>query len=514
MTTGHATEAEPYLKTIAGSTPGPEGKLMLADYYISRRQFDQAHAVLEPMSTVDAPGRSGALIRLAGMDLAAGNRAAWEERLKRVLAKEPRNLDALTLKAQGLLSGGKLDEALTTAQAAVAADGNAAQARFTLGKVYAARSDSSQAIAAYTEALRLNPRMSAAEVELARVHLASGRVDQAEKFARSATQKFPQPADAHLLLARVNLAKGNLPGAEASLKILTTALPDNPAVLTTAGLLQIAKKNRPAARAAFEKALAKKPGDFEALAALSRMDLEDKRPDAAIARVDAAVSKAPRDARLLLLSSSISGAVRNPSAQEKTLRQAIEVDPNSFQAYGMLAQIYVQQHRLDDAITDLRTLATKQPHPVGALTTIGLLLQVQNRKQEAEAQYQKVIDMDSNAAVAANNLAWLQAERGANLDVALRLAQTAKAALPAASEVDDTLGWIYTKKGLNTLAVASLQQAVARKPTSATYHYHLGMAYAGSGEKIKARTSLQKALSMATNFEGADNARQMLTSLK
>ena len=49
----------------------------------------------------------------------------------------------------------------------------------------------------------------------------------------------------------------------------------------------------------------------------------------------------------------------------------------------------------------------------------------------------------------------------------LQLAQTAKAQLPNRHEVDDTLGWIYYKKGLSSMAVETLKtstHAAARQP--------------------------------------------------
>jgi tetratricopeptide (TPR) repeat protein len=139
---------------------------------------------------------------------------------------------------------------------------------------------------------------------------------------------------------------------------------------------------------------------------------------------------------------------------------------------------------------------------------------MQNRTSEAQQKYERALAVDPRAAVAANNLAWIYAETGGNLDIALQLAQNAKSQLPERPEVNDTLGWVYYKKGLSAMAVPPLLQSVQRDPTNATYHYHLGMAYAGSGEKDKARASLQKALSLDSNFSKAAEARQALQGLK
>ena len=103
--------------------------------------------------------------------------------------------------------------------------------------------------------------------------------------------------------------------------------------------------------------------------------------------------------------------------------------------------------------------------------------------------------------------------RAGNLDVALQLAQAAKSRLPNSPEVDDTLGWVYYKKGLNTLAIGSFQSSIEKDPKNPLYHYHLGLAYAKNGDKDKARDSLKQALSLNPKFDGAAEAQKTLASL-
>jgi Flp pilus assembly protein TadD len=107
----------------------------------------------------------------------------------------------------------------------------------------------------------------------------------------------------------------------------------------------------------------------------------------------------------------------------------------------------------------------------------------------------------------------MYAERDTNLDVALQLAQAAKAELPEVPEVNDTLGFVYLKKNLHSLAVAPLRLAVERDPQNPLYRFRLGLAYAGSGNKDAARRELQRALEMKPDFPGADEARRVLQSL-
>ena len=124
-----------------------------------------------------------------------------------------------------------------------------------------------------------------------------------------------------------------------------------------------------------------------------------------------------------------------------------------------------------------------------------------------------MLAIDSHAAVAANNLAWLSAEHDGNLDVALQLAQTAKSQLPDSPQVNDTLGWVYYKRGLPTLAVSALEQSVRTDPKNACYQYHLGLAYVKTGANRQARESLQQSLTLTPRCEGSADAQATLAAL-
>ena len=117
-----------------------------------------------------------------------------------------------------------------------------------------------------------------------------------------------------------------------------------------------------------------------------------------------------------------------------------------------------------------------------------------------------------NAPVAANNLAFIYAEEGTNLDVALQLANSAKQRLPEESSVDDTIGWIYYKKNQPDLAVRPLEESLKRRPDVAEVLYHLGMTYAKLGDKAKARQALERALKLDPKI-GGEEARRTLVAV-
>jgi len=80
--------------------------------------------------------------------------------------------------------------------------------------------------------------------------------------------------------------------------------------------------------------------------------------------------------------------------------------------------------------------------------------------------------------------------------------------------VNDTLAWIQYKKGNYKVSVSFAEDAVRRSPDNPAFRYHLGMALSGAGEKDRARTELQKALSLNLKGPDAQDAQKTLASLK
>jgi Tfp pilus assembly protein PilF len=159
-------------------------------------------------------------------------------------------------------------------------------------------------------------------------------------------------------------------------------------------------------------------------------------------------------------------------------------------------------------------MASRDPRPVAPLTLAGMILLAQGKQAEAKARFERVMQIDASAPVAANNLAWIFAQSETNLEDALRLAHIAKKALPKVAEVDDTLGFVYYKKSRFDEAVRAFQSSVARDPQRAEYHYRLGMALAKSGDQANAKSHLAHALRLEPSFEQASDAKAMLEAIE
>jgi len=93
------------------------------------------------------------------------------------------------------------------------------------------------------------------------------------------------------------------------------------------------------------------------------------------------------------------------------------------------------------------------------------------------------------------------------------LAKAAKELAPGDSDVSDTLGWIFYRRGVHQRALALLKDSAAKRPDTPQVQYHLGMACAQIGDRDNARRALRQAVRAPAAFSGQDEARRPLARL-
>jgi tetratricopeptide (TPR) repeat protein len=127
-----------------------------------------------------------------------------------------------------------------------------------------------------------------------------------------------------------------------------------------------------------------------------------------------------------------------------------------------------------------------------------VLYEMDGRIQKSKTHYERAIELDSSLAESKNNLAYLLAEEGEDLERALDLAQEAKGLLPDSPNTADTLGWVLLKRGVPAAAIGYLREAVAgmdpENPAINVIRQHLAEAYEANNEPDRAVETLEQAL--------------------
>ncbi len=112
---------------------------------------------------------------------------------------------------------------------------------------------------------------------------------------------------------------------------------------------------------------------------------------------------------------------------------------------------------------------------------------------------------------ALNNLAWILAETGEDLDEALRVSRRA-GRLSQSASVFDTLGFVFLKRGDYLQAQRAFEKALA-KGDDPSYRYRLGLALEGLGQREEAVAAFESALESGEDFPQAEEARGAVTRL-
>jgi tetratricopeptide (TPR) repeat protein len=502
-------EAEPFVRATAETGSAP---MALADYYLANRRPADAIAELVRLRG-DERLRDQATRRLAR---AYGLQKDWANVHKTVdelIGRSPTDPEMLLIKGQALVAQGQREAALEPLKRAAQVEGTSAVMKFALGQALSAAGATDDARKAYAQAVELNPRMTHAQVALARLDLMSGQTDEAARRAREALRTEPESVEGRLILARALVARHELEAADEVLRQLLKARPDSAQVHVQRGTFFVAKRDAVSARQSFERALELDKRSVEAIGGLVALDASSGELDRATSRINAALKDQGERPELLLIAASTQAGARQFDTAVSMLQRAIQLNPGLLPAYLLLGQVYVTQGKIDQAKRELEIAAARQTKPVAAVTMLGMIAEMQGDTKLARKHFERVLDLEPGSPIAANNLAWMYAEEGSNLDVALQLAQTAVKKMPRMATAHDTLGWVYYKKQLPDRAVAALTDTIGLDPQNPTYHYHLALALRQAGDPARARASLDRALQLNPAFPQASDARRTLAEL-
>jgi tetratricopeptide (TPR) repeat protein len=191
-------------------------------------------------------------------------------------------------------------------------------------------------------------------------------------------------------------------------------------------------------------------------------------------------------------------AAGDAAEAERAYERAIELDANRQGVYAKLARLFTATARMDEAIATYQRAVERNPTSGTLHLLLASLFEAGGRIEEAMQHYESSIEKNPELAVAKNNLAYLMAERGRDLDRALDFAQEAKAALPDNPNTADTLGWVLYKKDLPAAAIGYLQEAVGGfppdDPNLPLVRHHLALAYEANEDRERAVEALEQAV--------------------
>lgn len=500
QTAGHRSEEAGETYKRLSALPGKQYKHFHADFLFRNGQREAGLSEFQKLAAQDPDDRD-ARTRLLAAYVAMGKIADADSLLGAALRRNPKDSDALFQRAELSLRKGNASAAEADLTQVLHFHADSAQAHFALAEVYRAQGNTQTQREQLNDALRLNPAMIAARVALAWNFISSNQ-------AASAVAIMDQtpPPQRNLLAAVVArnwalYAAGNLKEMRAVVNSVFNGNSRPVDIVFEDAVLKMAEHDHAGARVAAEEVLRHNPDALGAARILADSYLADKQPDKAIERVKELADGHPKSAAFRAMLARYYLAAKRPADARSAFEAAKTIDSGFTQADTALAQMDLGENHPDSAKQHLENVLNADKKNITAqLMMAGIDAQSGNR-DGAIARYKTILAIDGKNIFALNNLAWNLAP--ADPDEALKYAREAAEIAPDNANIEDTLGWIYYRKGMYPTATDYLKNAVSKEPNPKR-EFHLAMCYLKSGDQKLGQTMLAAALQKDPSLAKSD----------
>jgi tetratricopeptide (TPR) repeat protein len=507
---GDADAAEKTLKDTAesfGSAPAYEA---LAEFYRSQKKPAQALEALQKVAELSGGGSDQLRFTQADVLIDLGNL----DKAREVAAQIQQPTYAQLILGRIALVSGDPKSALTSFEKGIQAWPNNSGARYLAGLAARDLGDEERAIAELRESVRVSAEDTDAALELARILYQRGEYKESITFANMALRGpgGPSSPEPYVVAARAFTASGQMTRAHKSIESLRRL----GYTMISTRELALAERSESGPEAS-QKAIAASgldladPANLEVLQqAVENLSLLGRYKDA-LAAIDAAAKRSEGSARLFELRGLTLGRSGDRAGATQAFEKALASDPKSAAALAGLGTLKGQAGEFDAALELFDRADAISPGDGSYAYSAAQIALAAGKRQDALQRLRRVVERHRGLTGAQNDLAFLLAEDGTDLDLALSLAQKAQKRNPS-SEVLDTLGFVRLRRGEAKEAVAVLEQAAQADPKSASVRYRLGTALEKAGDVDRARTTFEAALALG-DFPEAAAARADLARL-
>jgi len=314
-----------------------------------------------------------------------------------------------------------------------------------------------------------------------------GKLEEAAAGFAAAAKRQPTFAEAHFNLGLADEELGKYEEAIASLREALKLKPRLHGANLFLAISEFRLSRLDEASAAAQKETNAYPKDGLAWMWLGVIRLEQDRPEDAAEALDKAAKLKPGDQDILYHRGRAHLLVSKNSYAEM-----FKLDQNSWLVHRVLAQISAEADRHMDAIAEYEAAIKLAPTQPGLHEELGTEYRAINKIPEAEAAFQKEIELDSHNVLATYKLGAIEVERGEGAK-GKELIETAQKQKPNLVNLDYNLGRAEMLLGNDVAAVNCFERAVKADTDPEVIEqawYQLGTVYRRLHRMDEARDAL------------------------
>ncbi len=495
----------------------PDAPMRIGDFFAGKSDFQRAiqyYAVGEQQA--DAKHKAPYRKRLVLMNVALGKRSDAETVLESLLRDNPQDDDSHNMRAVLRMESGdpqRLAQAVQELQEIVRLKPEVANYRYNLGRALYASRDLNGAAVEMNRALQLRSDYDVARLYLGEISLRTGQADRALQYADEMLANNASDARARLLRVAALMARKNYGQARTELTLLIRDQPKMDEAQLQLGLLDVAEKKFSDAEKIFRKYYQGDHPDLRGLQGLVESSLAQNELDRAEQILTSELSRTPDAAAVRAALAQILTKAGRFDAALAEYRKVAAQYPKNAPVQIQIGQVLEAKGDTAAAIDSYRRAAELDRTNPAAIGYGAYALAKLGRKDEAVAAYREALKLQPGNPELLNNLAYALADTGKDLDEALKFAQQALQKLPDNAGAQDTVGWVYLKKGATESALQVFKSLVRKNPATAIYHLHLAMALMQQGDKNGARAALENALANQPSKSDEMTIRDLLKQI-
>lgn len=511
MMAGQVDSAFIDLQNIAASDAGVTADLALISSHLRRQEFDKALKAIEGYEKKQ-PGKPMAAI-LQGRTLLAKRDAAGARRsFERALSIDPAYFPAVASLAALDMADKNPESAKKRFEAVVAKDPKNSQALLALAELAARSGAAKDEVAKLIgNAVAANPTDAAPRLLLVDYYLRNKDTKLATSAAQEAVAAMPDSPEVLDVLGRTQQAAGELNQAITTYNKLAGMLPQSPQPHMRLADLHMAAKNKEAAAQSLRKALEIKPDLQQAQRGTIMLDVDGKNFQGALATARTMQKQGPAEAVGYALEGDINAAQKNWDAAATAYRGGLKQVSSAPELAIKLHSVLMASGKAIEA--DKLSANWQKDNPKDVAFSLYLADGAIARKDlaGAEKQYLAVIKTQPNNAIAYNNLAWVTGQL--KKDGAVAYAEKANTLAPNQPALMDTLAVLLSEAGDYPKALEIQVKAVSLQPQNPLFKLNLAKIHIKGGKKDLARKTLDELAALGDKFAGQAEVTALIKSL-
>ncbi len=494
----------------------PDGRLRAGAFYHAIGDFSSAAREFR-LGMEDQPARKAEYQkRLVEALYSQGLRGDAVELANQLAAENPRDPESKGLRAILRMRAGNAEDvrqSVADLAEAVRSRPDSLGMRIRLAEAYFATGDLDSAATHFAEASRQRPDLIAPQLGLTQALIAKGEYGKALAVSEAILGSIPTLAEARFQRARALIGMGEKAKGRAELDLLKREHSNLPAPVDALARADMAEGRFREAEAGF-RALIGMGSHFAGVRGLVDTRIaEGKTAEAAnIAREE--LAKSPQSPLLRLLYADASKAAGNSEAAIEEYEYLQGRFPLDARLHFQTGEARIQLGRLHEAADAFEKACVLAPNDAASHKRLAMVYAALGNLPKARDAYRSAVRLAPDDATSLNNLAYILAELNEDLNAALQHANRARQRRNDSLDIEDTLGWVYTRRGLWPQAIAIYEKLLRQAPNNPLYRYHYAAALSGKGDKAGALRELGTALSLKPNKDEERRIRAMLGSVR